>query len=107
LHRWITAYCETLRPALFIDAYNFGDKKKFNNWKELASLYNESNRGEGSVTLENGVHYPVIISLQPPNQSTNPSIVRQRIDAILATFKIMRNGIRGQGKPDLSYTDIG
>ena len=35
LERWITAYGEILRPALYLEAYNFWDKNKFDNWQKL------------------------------------------------------------------------
>ena len=35
LERWVTAYGEILRPALFLEAYNFWDKNKFDNWQKL------------------------------------------------------------------------
>jgi len=35
LERWITAYGEILRPAIFQQAYNFLDKTKFENWQKL------------------------------------------------------------------------
>lgn len=61
---------------------------------------------DGSVVLGNGTHYPVIVSLQPPNSSVSPTIMKQHVDIILNTFKIRRNGRRGIGMPDLHFCGI-
>jgi hypothetical protein len=46
---------------------------------------------DGSVSLGNGVHHPFIISLQPPSASIPASVVKPKIDAILARYRIKRN----------------
>src|SRR5579872_1009624 len=48
---------------------------------------------DGSVTLGNGVHHPFIISLQPPTSGFPPSVVKPKIDAILARYRIKRNSL--------------
>ncbi|HMH33744.1 MAG TPA: hypothetical protein VK543_11980, partial [Puia sp.] len=51
------------------------------------------NGWNGGVALGNGIHYPILISLQPPNQSQQPPAVKQRIDVLLNRFKIKRNAL--------------
>src|SRR6185312_8106895 len=46
---------------------------------------------DGSVPLGNGVHHPFIISLQPPASGYSASVVKPKIDAILARYRIKRN----------------
>jgi hypothetical protein len=46
---------------------------------------------DGSVTLGNGVHHPFIISLQPPASGYPAMVVKPKIDAILARYRIKRN----------------
>lgn len=36
LERWITGYGETLRPTLFIGAYDFWDRNKLKDWQSLS-----------------------------------------------------------------------
>ncbi len=55
------------------------------------------NGWDGSVQLGNGVHYPILISLQPPNQAQLPPAVKIRIDAILGRYKIKRNALHFTG----------
>ncbi|HET6252698.1 MAG TPA: hypothetical protein VFE32_01425, partial [Puia sp.] len=45
---------------------------------------------DGSVTLGNGVHHPFIISLQPPTSGYPATVVKPKIDAILARYRIKR-----------------
>jgi len=55
------------------------------------------NGWDGGVQLGNGVHYPIYISLQPPNQSSQPPLVKARIDLILSRYKIKRNALHFTG----------
>src|ERR1700722_10644692 len=46
---------------------------------------------DGSVKLGNGVHHPFIISLQPPASGYPATVVKPKIDEILARYRIKRN----------------
>ncbi|HEV2353230.1 MAG TPA: T9SS type A sorting domain-containing protein [Puia sp.] len=48
---------------------------------------------DGSVPLGNGVHHPFIISLQPPTSGYPASVLKPKIDAILARYRIKRNSL--------------
>jgi Secretion system C-terminal sorting domain len=48
---------------------------------------------DGSVTLGNGVHHPFIISLQPPASGYPATVVKPKIDEILARYRIKRNSL--------------
>jgi hypothetical protein len=48
---------------------------------------------DGSVTLGNGVHHPFIISLQPPASGYPATVVKPKIDAIMARYRIRRNSL--------------
>ncbi|MET6997756.1 PKD domain-containing protein [Chitinophaga defluvii] len=52
---------------------------------------------DGGVTLGNGVHYPIIISIQPPGNYTRPWILKSVIDAIMGKFRIKRNSLHFTG----------
>jgi hypothetical protein len=48
---------------------------------------------DGSVTLGNGVHHPFIISLQPSAPGYPATVVKPKIDEILARYRIKRNSL--------------
>jgi hypothetical protein len=48
---------------------------------------------DGSVKLGNGVHHPFIISLQPPAPGYPATVVKPKIDEILARYRIKRNSL--------------
>ena len=48
---------------------------------------------DGSVKLGNGVHHPFIISLQPPASGYPATVVKPKIDEILARYRIKRNSL--------------
>lgn len=52
---------------------------------------------DGGVTLGNGVHYPIIISIQPLVQNTRPWVLKPIIDAIMGKFRIKRNSLHFTG----------
>lgn len=52
---------------------------------------------DGGVTLGNGVHYPIIISIQPPGNYTRPWVLKSVIDAIMGKFRIKRNSLHFTG----------
>lgn len=56
---------------------------------------------DGSVVLGNGTHHPVLVSLQPPAENQIiPSIIKPKIDAIIARFKVKKNALYGGGLSD-------
>ncbi|HEX2847695.1 MAG TPA: PKD domain-containing protein [Chitinophagaceae bacterium] len=48
---------------------------------------------DGSVVLGNGVHYPILISIQQPVENSRPWALKPVIDAILKRYKIKRNAL--------------
>ncbi|RYY58700.1 MAG: hypothetical protein EOO05_15555, partial [Chitinophagaceae bacterium] len=50
---------------------------------------------DGSVVLGNGVHYPILVSIQQPTELSRPSTVKPVIDGILRRYKIKRNALDG------------
>ncbi|HUB60907.1 MAG TPA: T9SS type A sorting domain-containing protein, partial [Puia sp.] len=53
----------------------------------------ENGMWDGSVTLGNGVHHPFIISLQPSAPGYPATVVKPKIDEILARYRIRRNSL--------------
>jgi hypothetical protein len=52
---------------------------------------------DGGVTLGNGVHYPILITLQPPTHYIRPTGLKPIIDAIMGKFRIKRNSLHFTG----------
>lgn len=71
LERWVVGYGEILRPALFLQAYHFFDKKKLAHWQDLNFDKNEMAWG-GEPGADLLTHYlkPETLLLYTPKKNT-------------------------------------
>ncbi|HEX2536625.1 MAG TPA: right-handed parallel beta-helix repeat-containing protein, partial [Chitinophagaceae bacterium] len=52
---------------------------------------------DGTVVLPNGVHHPVIISLQPPYLYARPVVLKKALDFIVNRYRVRRNSLHIAG----------
>lgn len=56
-----------------------------------------NNGWNGQITLGNGIHYPVYVTLQQPAGYQQPQTVKPKLDLIWARFKAKKNARYGMG----------
>lgn len=78
------------------------DWSKFN---EHGYHYWLANGWDGSVYLPNGIHHPIIITLQPLTQWPNAASINVKLDQILSRYKIKR-GVPGVKKGAVHVSGI-
>lgn len=68
-----------------------------NNSQVYGPHYWINNGFNGAVTLANGVHYPVYVTLQQPATYTRPWDLKAKVDAIITRFKVKYGGLHAMG----------
>ncbi len=113
LERWITAYGETLRPTLFLEAYNFWDKNKFRDWQNLAFEKGETVwGGEPGGDLLTNYLQPEILTLYTREKSklvTKWTIIPNEEGVLKVYQKFWKDEILDQypyAPPLLVYADL-
>jgi hypothetical protein len=56
-----------------------------------------NNGWNGSVPMGNGIHYPILITIQQLYANSQPTWIKPTIDGILARYKIKRNALHLMG----------
>lgn len=59
-----------------------------NNLTKYGPHYWLKNGWSGAVPLDNGIHYPILITMLQPFDNTRPWVLKPAVDSILANYKI-------------------
>ncbi|WP_431214323.1 hypothetical protein ACQ86N_05610 [Puia sp. P3] len=62
-----------------------------------------NNGWDGGVKLGNGVHYPIIITVEQPTNNMRPRHLKAVLETLLNTFPIKRNSVHVAGLSQGSY----
>ncbi len=61
------------------------------------------NGWDGHVTLDNGVHYPILVTIEQPGVNTRPWHLKAVLDILLNVLPIKRNSVHVSGLSQGSY----
>jgi hypothetical protein len=81
----------------FIIMHGNGEIGPGNETQVMGPHYWMNNGWDGTVTLGNGVHYPVWVTLQQPTTQNYPTTLKPKYDAIKARFKVKEGGLHLMG----------